>query len=216
MSSPIVSLAGVAVRRPGALVLREVTLRLEPGESLGVFGANGSGKTTLLRVLATLLRPVAGVGTVLGAHLGTGEVEAIRPRIGLVGHEPALAPHLTLAENLHLVADLAGIARERADAALGDVGLAGAVDRRVLHCSNGMRRRAEFARIVMLPPDLLLLDEAHVGLDPEAALLVAHVIAEVTARGGAAVLVSHERERVAALISRAVRVHDGTVTEEAA
>jgi len=85
-----------------------------------------------------------------------------------------------------------------------------------VHCSNGMRRRAEFARIVMLPPDLLLLDEAHVGLDPEAALLVAHVIAEVTGRGGAAVLVSHERERVAALISRAVRVHDGLITGEAA
>jgi ABC-type multidrug transport system ATPase subunit len=216
MSSPIVTLEGVAVRRPGTLVLRQVTLRLEPGESVGVFGANGSGKTTLLRVLATLLRPVAGVGTVLGARLGTAEVESVRPRIGLVGHEPALAPHLTLAENLHLVADLAGIARERADAALVDVGLAGAVDRRVMHCSNGMRRRAEFARIVMLPPDLLLLDEAHVGLDPEAALLVAHVIAEVTGRGGAAVLVSHERERVAALISRAVRVHDGIVTGEAA
>lgn len=216
MSSPIVSLEGVGVRRPGALVLRQVTLRLEPGESLGVFGANGSGKTTLLRVLATLLRPVAGGGIVLGARLGTPEVESVRPRIGLVGHEPALAPHLTLAENLHLVADLAGVPRDRADTALRDVGLAGAVDRRVVHCSNGMRRRAEFARLVMLPPDLLLLDEAHVGLDPEAALLVAHVVAEVTARGGAAVLVSHERERVAGLISRAVRVHDGTVTGEAA
>ena len=213
MPSPVVSLVGIAVRRPGTLVLRDITLDLGPGEALGVFGANGSGKTTLLRVMATLLRPTSGTGVVLGAALGTAEVEAVRIRIGLVGHEPALAPHLTLAENLHLVADLAGIDRSAADAALVAVGLGGAVHRRVMHCSNGMRRRAEFARIVMRPPDLLLLDEAHVGLDPDASRLVAHVIAEVTGRGGAAVLVSHERERAAAIIGRAVAVSDGMLAE---
>lgn len=213
MPSPVIDLDGVAVRRPGALVLRDVTLRVGAGEAVGVFGANGSGKTTLLRVMATLLRPTAGTGTVLGAPIGTPAVEAIRPRIGFVGHEPALASHLTLAENLHLVADLTGIARAEADRALVAVGLGGAAGRRVVHCSNGMRRRAEFARIVMRPPDLLLLDEAHVGLDPDAARLVAHVIAEVTGRGGAAVLVSHERERAAAIITRAVTVADGAVSE---
>jgi heme ABC exporter ATP-binding subunit CcmA len=215
MPSPVVTLDGVAVRRPGTLVLRDVDLRIASGESLGIFGANGSGKTTLLRVMATLLRPSAGSGSVLGAALGTAEAEAVRPRIGLIGHEPALAPHLTLAENLYLVADLAGIGRDGADDALGAVGLGGVVHRRVVHCSNGMRRRAEFARLVMRPPDLLLLDEAHVGLDPDAVRLVAHVITEVIGRGGAAVLVSHERERAAAMIGRAVAVQDGSLAEVA-
>jgi len=215
MSTPVVTLDGVAVRRPGTLVLRDVSLRIAPGEAIGLFGANGSGKTTLLRVMATLLRPASGTGTVLGARLATPEVESIRPRIGFVAHDPALAPHLTLAENLYLVAALAGATRVAADRALADVGLAGAARRRVVHCSNGMRRRAEFARMLLIGPSLLLLDEAHVGLDPEAFRLVAHVVAEVTGRGGAAVLVSHERERAAAMIERAVEVRDGTLAEVA-
>jgi heme exporter protein A len=211
MPSPIASLESVAVRRPGALVLRDISFRLEPGEAVGLFGTNGSGKTTLLRVLATLLRPSSGTGTVFGARLGTAEVEAVRPRIGLVAHEPALAPHLSLAENLHLVADLGGVERSAADRALDDVGLGGAAQRLVVHCSNGMKRRAEFARILLTAPGLLLLDEAHVGLDPEAGRLVAHTIATVTARGGAVVLVSHERERAGAMIQRAVELRDGAL-----
>ncbi|HAX82440.1 MAG TPA: heme ABC exporter ATP-binding protein CcmA [Actinobacteria bacterium] len=212
MSAAIASLESVAVRRPGTLVLRDITFWLEAGEAVGLFGANGSGKTTLLRVLATLLRPSSGTGTVWGARLGTAEVEAVRPRIGLVAHEPALAPHLSLAENLHLVADLCGAARPAADRVLADVGLGGAAGRLVVHCSNGMKRRAEFARILLTRPELLLLDEAHVGLDPDAGRLVAHTVAAVTAAGGAVVLVSHERERAAAMIHRAVELRDGTLT----
>jgi heme ABC exporter ATP-binding subunit CcmA len=212
MPSPIASLESVAVRRPGALVLRDISFRLDPGEAVGLFGANGSGKTTLLRVLATLLRPSSGSGTVFGARLGTAAVEAVRPRIGLVAHEPALAPHLSLAENLQLVADLIGVERAAADRALADVGLGGAAPRLVVHCSNGMKRRAEFARILLTAPRLLLLDEAHVGLDPDAARLVAHTIETVTTAGGAVVLVSHERERAGMMIQRAVELSGGTLT----
>jgi heme ABC exporter ATP-binding subunit CcmA len=212
MPSPIASLDSVAVRRPGALVLRDISFRLDPGEAVGLFGANGSGKTTLLRVLATLLRPSSGSGTVFGARLGTAAVETVRPRIGLVAHEPALAPHLSLAENLQLVADLIGVERAAADRALADVGLGGAAPRLVVHCSNGMKRRAEFARILLTAPRLLLLDEAHVGLDPDAARLVAHTIETVTTAGGAVVLVSHERERAGMMIQRAVELSGGTLT----
>jgi heme exporter protein A len=212
MPSPIASLESVAVRRPGALVLRDISFRLDPGEAVGLFGANGSGKTTLLRVLATLLRPSSGSGTVFGARLGTAAVETVRPRIGLVAHEPALAPHLSLAENLQLVADLIGVERAAADRALADVGLGGAAPRLVVHCSNGMKRRAEFARILLTAPRLLLLDEAHVGLDPDAVRLVAHTIETVTTAGGAVVLVSHERERAGVMIQRAVELSGGTLT----
>jgi heme ABC exporter ATP-binding subunit CcmA len=212
MPSPIVSLESVAVRRPGTLVLRDISFRLDPGEAVGLFGANGSGKTTLLRVLATLLRPSSGSGTVFGARLGTAAVETVRPRIGLVAHEPALAPHLSLAENLRLVADLIGVERAAADRALADVGLGGAASRLVVHCSNGMKRRAEFARVLLTAPRLLLLDEAHVGLDPDAARLVAHTIDTVTTAGGAVVLVSHERERAGVMIQRAVELSGGTLT----
>lgn len=212
---PIATLRGATLRRPGSLVLREIDLTVGAGDAVAVFGANGSGKTTLLRVLATLLPPTAGTGTVLGARLGTPDVEAIRPGIGLVGHEPALAPNLTLEENLQLVATLAfgadGPARARR--ALAAVGLAGASDRLAARSSNGMKRRVEFARLLVTEPDLLLLDEAHVGLDPAAWQLVDHLVHDVTDRGGAAVVVAHEEDRVRPLVKRVAMVVDGRIEE---
>ena len=206
---PLIDVHGVALRRPGALILREVSLTVRSGEAIGLFGANGSGKTSLLRVLATLERPSGGNGAVLGALLGTTEVEAVRPRIGLVGHEPALRDNLTLAENLHLFAALGGRRRSDADAALASVGLGAAASRRAGACSNGMRRRAEFARVALVGPHLLLLDEAHVGLDPAAGVLVERLVDETTSRGGAVVVVSHERERIRSLVNRSVTLVDG-------
>jgi len=210
---PIVDVHGIALRRPGALILRDVTLRVAPGEAVGLFGANGSGKSTLLRVLATLEKPSSGWGTVLGAAVGTGAAEMVRTRIALVAHEPALRENLTLEENLRLVAALSGRHDEDAAEALAAVGLAGARHRRAAVCSNGMRRRAEFARVALIGPDLLLLDEAHVGLDPAAGILVEEMVERTTSRGGAAVLVSHERERVREIISRSVTLSDGRLEE---
>ena len=210
-STPVVDVAGIALRRPNVLVLRHVDLRVAAGEAVGLFGANGSGKTTLLRVLATLVRPSGGAGSVLGSRLGTPEVEQVRPRIGLIGHEPALYPHLTLSENLGLVESLCAAPTMSAADALGAVGLAAAGRRRAAHCSNGMRRRAEFARVLITKPDLLLLDEAHVGLDPEASALVEHLVADVVERGGGAVVVSHERDRAARIVQRTVVLSDGRI-----
>lgn len=215
MTSPPVSLRSVAVRKPGSLILRSIDLDLAAGSAAGLLGANGSGKTTLLRVLATLLRPTSGNGTVLGATLGTPDVEAVRGRIGLVGHEAALYPNLTLGENLELVASVirGRPAHSEVRLALEQVGLAAAADRRAARSSNGMRRRIEFARLLILAPDLLLLDEAHVGLDPEAWGLVEHLIVDVTERGGCALVVAHEEERIRPIVDRVMTLVDGEITE---
>jgi heme exporter protein A len=76
-----------------------------------------------------------------------------------------------------------------------------------------MQRRAEFARVALTRPDLLLLDEAHAGLDPQAADLVAHLVAGVRARDGAAIVVSHEHARIAPLVDRFVELHGGALTD---
>ncbi len=93
------------------------------------------------------------------------------------------------------------------------VGLAGATERRAARSSNGMRRRAEFARMLLLQPRLLLLDEAHVGLDPAAWRLVGHLVEKTAGGGGSAVIVAHEEDRIAPLVSRAVRLADGNLRE---
>lgn len=202
-------LVDVSVTVERTPVLRGLCLTVESGETLGVVGGNGSGKTTLLRVLSTLLPPSDGCGWVLDARLGSRECAAVRPRVAMVGHAPALYAALTLRENLHLVARLLGAGTERADAALQRVGLAGAGARRVQDCSHGMVRRAELARVLLSAPSLLLLDEAHSGLDATSAQLVDAVLADVRARGGAAVVVSHDRTRLRGLTDRVVEVSGG-------
>ncbi len=205
----VVELDGVEVRLGATPVLAGVDLVVEPGEVVGVAGPNGAGKTTLLMVAATLLAPSGGDGFVLGARLGTGEVLAVRPRIGWSGHEAGLYPELTLAENLRLTARLAGLPADDADRALAAVGLAGAARRRADHSSNGMQRRVDLARLLLLAPDLVLLDEAHAGLDAAAEEIIDEVLARTRRRGGGALLVSHDADRLARQVDRIVRIEAG-------
>ena len=208
-----VEFSGVAVRIGLATILRDVNLVVAPGESVGLFGSNGAGKTTLLRLIATLLRPSAGTAKVLGVDLGSHDRFDIRPRLGLIGHTPALYPELSLAANLEFSARIAGVAADAPHEALETVGLGLAADRLAGEASHGMQRRVEFAREIMLAPDLLLLDEPHSALDPSAIELVEHIVAGVLARGGAVVLVSHDVERVAPMVTRTAELVGGTVNE---
>lgn len=206
----LATLDGVSVRAGSVHILRTLDLAIGPGEVLGVFGANGAGKTTLLRLLATLHQPSAGEGVVLGAMLGTDARYDVRPRIGYVGHVPGLYPEMTLGENLGFIADARGIDRREVRRVLEAVGLVGAIDRVTERCSHGMQRRAEFARVLMTSPDLLLLDEPHSALDRDAVDLVDALVNRTRGAGGAAVLVSHDRERVEGLADRTVEIVGGT------
>ncbi|OLT41767.1 transcriptional regulator [Saccharomonospora sp. CUA-673] len=205
----IATLAGVAVDVERTAVLRGVDLTVGPGDSVGLVGANGSGKSTLLRVLATLLPPVSGRGEVLGAALGSPDCAAVRPRIALVGHDAALYPRLTLRENLEFVARLTGRSGRAVDDALEAVGLGPARNRPAEVCSQGMRRRAELARVLLTEPGLLLLDEAHAGLDAASIGLVEVVVRQVCDRGGASVVVSHDHPRLHGLADQLVEIVGG-------
>ena len=210
-TTTIVSLTDAAVRAGAVPILRDLNLEVVEGESVGLFGANGAGKTTLLRLIATLTRPSAGSGTVFGVDLGSGDRFLVRPKIGYIGHTPGWYPELTLKENLVFVANTMGIEEGSVMSSLESVGLGGAIDRRADRCSHGMKRRAEFARILMTEPGLLLLDEPHSALDADAVDLVDDLVARTVRRGGAAILVSHDHVRVEALVDRTYEIADGTV-----
>ncbi len=213
VAPPLLSLSGVGVRLGRTPVLRGLDLELVPGEVIGIRGSNGSGKTTLLRVAATLLRPDEGTGSVLGVELKNENRLDVRRRIGLIGHGPALYPELTLAENTAFVARFVRQGERRVKEVLDAVGLSRASGRRASECSFGMQRRAEFARILLLEPDLLLFDEAHAGLDPAAVELVDHVVKTVQARRGGALVVSHQEDWTAPLSDRMLELNDGKLWE---
>ncbi|HHC08453.1 MAG TPA: heme ABC exporter ATP-binding protein CcmA [Actinobacteria bacterium] len=206
---PLVRLDALRVDVGSTPILRDLDLVVESGETVGLFGANGAGKTTVLRVVATLRRPSAGTARVLGVDVASDARFEVRRRIGYVGHLPGLYPDLTLAENLGFAAEVLGLPADRVGEVLAQVGLAGAADRLASACSHGMQRRAEFARQLLVEPELLLLDEPHSALDVDAVDLVEGLVARVVERGGGAILVSHDRDRVAKLADRCVELVDG-------
>jgi heme exporter protein A len=170
------------------VALDGITLSLEVGCTLGVFGANGAGKTTLLRILATLLRPHRGSARVLGHELPR-EGWAVRGRVGFLGHEPLLYRNLTARENLRFHARLHGVSLARADELLTAVGLARRADEPVHTFSRGMVQRVAVCRALLHDPELLLLDEPLVGVDPGAAAVVQDLL-----HGRTRVLISHDVE----------------------
>jgi heme exporter protein A len=204
--------------------LSEVSLTLEEGRTLVVFGPNGAGKTTLLRVLATLLRPHAGLVRVLGSYLPN-EAWAVRGRVGLLGHEPLLYRELTARENLRFHASLHGVGEERIDELLEAVSMSLRASEPLRTLSRGMVQRVAVARAVLHDPELLLLDEPHSNLDPAAIELVDPLIG--AASGRTRVICSHDpsgdlaeadvvlglRAGRTALLRAAAEVDVGEITE---
>jgi ABC-type multidrug transport system ATPase subunit len=194
--SSIVELERLGVSLGGSLVLDEITIAIDGGEIVGISGTNGTGKTTLLRAMATLISPTSGGGVVLGARLGTTEVYEMRKQVGLISHLPAVIDELTLRENLTHAVRLAGEEVARVDGALRAVGLDAAGHRRASASSFGMLRRTEIARLLILRPRLLLLDEATAGLDVDARTLIDALIDRTIDSGGCVVMVSHDVSHV--------------------
>jgi heme exporter protein A len=189
VSAPALELDGLERRYGDRVALSGVSVRLAAGETVAVFGSNGAGKTTLLRVLATLLRPHAGVARVLGHELPA-EAWKARGQVGYLGHDPLLYRELTGRENLRYHARLHGVAAERVEERLAAVGLERRADEPVRDLSKGMVQRLAVARATLHDPQLLLLDEPRANLDPAAAEKLEPLIGRGSGR--TRVLVTHD------------------------
>jgi heme exporter protein A len=185
------------------VALAGLTLSVDEGQTLAVFGANGAGKTTLLRILATLLRPHHGTARVLGSEL-PGEGWAVRGRVGFLGHAPLLYRDLTARENLRFHARLHGVPVARIETLLDAVGMKRRGDDPVHTYSRGMVQRVAVCRAVLHEPELLLLDEPLAGLDPGAAAAVEPLIS-----GGTRVVISHDVEHGLAEADVVLGLKDG-------
>ena len=174
-----IELDGVGRAYGERVALRDVSLSVPEGSTLGVFGPNGAGKSTLLAILATLARPHWGAARVLGHPLPR-EGWAVRGRIGFIGHEPLLYRQLSGRENLRYHARLHGVDGRRVGELLQRVGMAARADEPVRTLSRGMVQRLAVCRGVLHEPQLLLLDEPLANLDPAAVEAVEPLIGRST------------------------------------
>lgn len=199
--------------RGGFPALAGVDLDVGTGEILLVRGPNGAGKTTLLRLLAGLASLDCGEGRVLGWDLAS-ERRALRPHVGLLGHELMLYEDLTVAENLRFFGTLAGASAGESRAALDRMEVAGRLaDVPLRRLSAGQRKRVATAALAVRRPRLWLLDEPHAGLDTSGRGAVNRLLREAAASGATVLLASHEAPAAAEAATRTVHLAGGVVRE---
>jgi ABC-2 type transport system ATP-binding protein len=194
-----------------------VDLAVPAGSVYGVLGPNGAGKTTTVRMLATLLRPDAGVAEVFGRDILT-DAAAVRTRVSLTGQYASLDEDLTGDENLTLLARLNGhskpAARQRAADLLEAFGLTRASRKQVKSYSGGMRRRLDIAASIINTPKLLFLDEPTTGLDPRSRNQVWEVVRAIVAEGTTVLLTTQYLEEADQLAGRIAVIDHGRVIAE--
>src|SRR4051794_38890975 len=162
MDSAVV-VTDLVVHRGARPVLHEVSCSVPPGQVTGLLGPSGSGKSTLMRAIVGAQQVRSGTVTVLGRPAGSA---ALRSRVGYVTQAQSVYADLTVRENARYFASLYGAGAAAADRAVADVGLADAAGQLVADLSGGQRGRASLACALVGRPDLLVLDEPTVGLDP--------------------------------------------------
>ena len=218
MSDAPVVTTGLTKRFRQQTVVDQVDLEVPEGAVYGFLGPNGSGKTTTIRMLLGLISATAGQIRLLGQEMPAGAGTAL-PRVGALVEGPAFHPYLSGRANLARLdaADRASdprTSRARIDSALDRVGLLAAAQKRYRAYSLGMRQRLAIANALLMPRDLLVLDEPTNGLDPQGTREVRHLIRDLADDGVTVLVSSHLLAEVDQMCSHVGVMYEGKLVSQ--
>ncbi|MCM3153712.1 ABC transporter ATP-binding protein [Priestia megaterium] len=198
-------------------VLKEASLKVNPGELAAIVGPSGSGKSTLLSIIGTLMKSTSGKVIVNGKDVGLLNEEQLAKfrlnEIGFILQSSNLIPYLSVMDQLILIKVMAGKAshvdRQLAKKILNELGLGDKINKMPNELSGGERQRVAIARAFFNQPSVILADEPTASLDSERAHEVVQLIAgEVKKRKKAAIMVTHD-ERMLAYCDHVYHMEDG-------
>jgi len=221
--TPAVELRHVTKRFGDRRVLDDLSLVVPAGRAVCVLGRSGTGKSVMLKHIIGLMRPDEGSVLVEGEDvtaLGPRELARVRQRMGMLFQHAALFDSITVGENVafplrrHSKLPPREI-RERAEALLADVGLAGEYEKMPAELSGGMRKRAGLARALALEPAILLADEPSTGLDPVTSGEIDRLLVELRDRTGATlIVVTHNIPSARVIGDELVFLHEGRIVAQ--
>jgi ABC-2 type transport system ATP-binding protein len=195
-------------------VVNGVSFAVQPGEIFGLLGPNGAGKTTTMSLIAGLLSPDSGSVQWNGTPIEKLPRES-RQWLGMAPQELAIYPDLSARENLELFGKLYGLRGEhlqqRCDEVLAEIGLTDHALRRTGHFSGGMKRRLNLGIALIHQPQLLILDEPTVGVDPQSRSRLLDCVRHAASAGVAVIYASHYMEEVSAVCDRIAIMDHGVI-----
>ena len=211
-----IEISGVNLSYGANQVLRNIELRVEPGELFGFLGPSGCGKTTLLRLIAGFNSADSGEVKIAGREI-TG-LPPWKRDVGMVFQSYALWPHMSVRRNVAFGLEERRLARpevaRRVDAALDLVGLSALADRKPSQLSGGQQQRVALARTIAIEPKVLLLDEPLSNLDAKMRVQVRQELRELQQRLGiTTIFVTHDQEEANAICDRMAVMSDGVVQQ---
>jgi ABC-2 type transport system ATP-binding protein len=202
-----IAIQDLLVRRGGRDVVRVPELEVAAGAVTGLMGPSGCGKTTLMRSIVGVQRIAAGEVTVLGRPAGSA---ALRARVGYMTQAPSVYGDLTVRENLRFFARVFGAPEGRVDEVIGAVSVPARPGQLVRSLSGGERARVSLAAVLLGDPELLVLDEPTVGLDPVLRVELWRLFARLAGEGPTLLVSSHSLEE-ARHCDQLLLMRDGTI-----
>jgi ABC-2 type transport system ATP-binding protein len=208
----VIEVRGLTKRFGDRVAVDDLSFAAHAGKVTAFLGPNGAGKTTTFRMLLGLARPTAGTALISGR--GYAELDRPRRKVGAVLESSGFHPGRTGRDHLRVIATAAAFPRRRVDELLAFVGLARAADRRAGGYSTGMRQRLAVAGALLGDPEVVVLDEPTLGLDPEGVAWMRRLLREFAVEGRCVLLASHLLAEVVQTADRVVIVDDGRALRE--